>query len=104
HPFTDPLTRLHFALDAVVFFDRLRREGRRTLPLRLPDWLSLPARDGHYGVEALGEWLHREADDLAERFDRRNGTDHFRAQIQERKEIQRWAMTDPPSRSESAER
>jgi hypothetical protein len=91
HVFTDPLTRLHFALDALVLFDRLRREERRTLPLRLPDGLPVSCSDGYYEVEAIDEWLHREAAELAERFDRRNGTNYFREQIQERKELQRWA-------------
>jgi len=95
HSFTDPLTRLHFALDAIVLFDRLRQEKRQSLPLRLPDEVPVPSSDGHYRIEALHDYLLREAGELAERFDRRNGTNYFRDQIQERRELQRWAMGKP---------
>src|SRR5262249_26227611 len=37
HEFTDPLTRLHFALDAIVLFDRLAQTGPTSLPLRLSE-------------------------------------------------------------------
>ena len=93
-PFTDPLTRLHFALDALVFFDRLRLEERPVLPLRLPEQVPVASDEGHYRVEALHAWLLQEASELAERFDRRNGTNYFRDQIQERKELQRWAVAE----------
>ena len=87
HAYTDPLSRLHFALDAGVLFDRLRREGRRTLPLRLPEWLPVTASEGQYSVVALGDWLLQEAAELAERFDRRNGNNYFRKQRQVRNEL-----------------
>ncbi len=87
HAYTDPLSRLHFALDAGVLFDRLRREGRRTLPLRLPEWLPVTANEGQYSVTELGDWLLQEAAELADRFDRRNGNDYFRKQRQQRNEL-----------------
>lgn len=92
--FTDPLTRLHFALDALVLFDRLLLDERQTLSLRLPEDFPVPAMDGHYRIEELQAWLLREADELAERFDRRNGTPYFQEQLQERRELQRWAIRD----------
>jgi hypothetical protein len=95
NPYTDPLTRLHFALDALVLFDRLYREGRRTVAGRLPELVPVPPDDdGHYAVEELRTWLHQEARELAERFDARNGNDYFRQQIQERIELSRWTIVD----------
>ncbi|HEY7308816.1 MAG TPA: hypothetical protein VH643_05555 [Gemmataceae bacterium] len=93
--FTAPIPRLGFALDALVLFERLRQEGRLTLSLRLPDWLPVAVSGGKYRVEALHAWLLGEAGELAERFDRRNGTNYFREQIQERRELQRWAIAEP---------
>lgn len=103
HSFTDPLTRLHFALDALVLFDRLRQEERQTLSLRLPDWWPVPVvpvNEGHYRTEQLHDWLLREARELAERFDRRNGTDYFQEQIQERRDLQRWRIVASQPQSE----
>jgi len=91
-PFTDPLTRLHFALDAIVLFDRLVAAGKQELPLRLPDFLPVSHHNGHYPVADLRDWLGHEASELAQRFDTRNGNSHFREQIQERAELQRWAI------------
>ncbi len=91
-PFTDPLTRLHFTLDAIVLFDRLIAAGKEDLVLRLPDHVPVAHQGGHYAVAALRDWLGREARDLAERFDARNGNSHFRDQMQQRSDLQRWAM------------
>jgi hypothetical protein len=98
--FTDPLTRLHFALDASVLFDRLRQSGPRELTLRLPELVPVPHEDGRYRVEELHAWLHAEAHEWTERFDRRNGNSYFREQIQERSELQRWAIGDPDTLEE----
>jgi hypothetical protein len=92
HEFTDPLTRLHFALDAIVLFDRLAQTGPSLLPLRLSEIVPVPHDDGNYQVEGLRYWLHNEARELAKRFDSRNGTNYFEEEIQERQELQKWVM------------
>lgn len=94
-PQSDPLTRLHFALDATVLFDRLIDVGRREIKLRLPDWLPVGHADRGYSVEALRAWLRQEATQLADRFDARNGSDHFRGLLQARSELQRFALPIP---------
>jgi hypothetical protein len=99
-PQTDPLTRLHFALDAIVLFDRLHQTGPQTLSLRLPDHVTVRQTEGRYDVEDLREWLHQEARQWAERFDRRNGNDYFQTQLQERIALQQWARTDAASGGE----
>ncbi|HLW66314.1 MAG TPA: hypothetical protein VKS79_13455 [Gemmataceae bacterium] len=90
-PYTDPLTRLHFALDATVLFDRLAKTGPAQLPLRLGEVVPVGREDGRYEVAQLHNWLHQEARELAARFDARNGTDCFQQQIQARAELQKWA-------------
>ncbi len=89
--FTDPLTRLHFALDAVVLFDRLAAAGTVEIALRLPKSVPVVPDGERYAVAGLREWLGREARKLAERFDARNGNAHFREQIAERAELQQLA-------------
>jgi hypothetical protein len=91
HSWTDPLTRLHFTLDALVLFDRLKRTGPDTLSMRLSDLVPVAHDHGRYSVDHLRDWLLREATALAEQFDRRNGTSYFREQLVERAELQRWA-------------
>jgi hypothetical protein len=98
-PFTDPLTRLHFALDAIVIFDRLMKTGPPRLSLRLGESVPIERDHGRYEVANLREWLHDEARHLAARFDARNGTDYFRQQIQERAALQGWAEVDTTTSS-----
>jgi hypothetical protein len=86
--FTDPLTKLHFALDASVLFDRLTPTATKEISVRLPEYVPVE-HDGHrYPVAALGEWIKKEATELADLFDRRNGTSYFREQLAERAELQ----------------
>jgi hypothetical protein len=87
HRLTDPLSRLHFALDAVVALDRLAAEGKHELTLRLPEVVPVPRTSGRYAVVELRDWLAREADQLADLFDARNGTSHFREQVARNAEL-----------------
>jgi hypothetical protein len=92
---TDPLTRLHFALDAVVLWDRLTAQGQGPIPLRLPDTVPVACGAAGYPVAALRDYLHQEAADLAARFDRRNGNGYFTAQHHERAQLQHWVLPQP---------
>ena len=83
-PFTDPLTSLHFDMDAWVVFDRLLAAGMNAVALRLPDTVPVAAREGQYAVVDMRSWLWKEAGELADRFDLRNGNSYFREQLQER--------------------
>ena len=85
---TDPLTRLHFALDALVVFDRLLAVGKQEALLRLPDRVPVPHRKGLYQVADLRAWLYQKASELADRFDARNGNGYFRAELHARAELQ----------------
>jgi hypothetical protein len=86
---TDPLTRLHFALDAVVVFDRLVLTGKQEVSLRLSELVPVPQKGGRYSVAELREWLGYEAAELADRFDVRNGNGYFREQLELRTELGR---------------
>jgi len=84
HADTDPLTRLHFHLDMGVVFERLHAVGTESVPTRLGD--DAPGRlpNGRYRVAEVRDWMANEAAGLADRFDRRNGNDHFAERIRER--------------------
>jgi hypothetical protein len=102
-PFTDPLTRLHFEMDAWVVFDRLLAAGTNAVPLRLPDYVPAAALEGQYAIAEMRAWLWQEAGELADRFDRRNGNSYFREQLQERVALGQLVSsgTQPtPSKSE----
>jgi hypothetical protein len=99
--FTDPLTRLHFALDAGVLFDRLAALGRTSIPVRLPAKFPVKPTQHGYSVFELGDWLRQEAVVLAARFDRRNGNGFFAEEIQERAALQRWALPELEALPES---
>jgi hypothetical protein len=89
---TDPLTRLHLALDAVVVFDRLIAAGTEKIALRLSDVVPVSPEGNLYRVTALREWLGQEAAELADRFDARNGNSYFREQLQQRAEMKDWKV------------
>ena len=100
--FTDPLTRLHFALDAGVLFDRLLAAGTSTVALQLPDTVPVVVHEGQYAVAEMRNWLWQEAGDLADRFDLRNGNSYFREQLQERANLgQLVSNTEQPAHAES---
>ena len=90
--YTDPLTRLHFALDAFGLFDILADRGRPHVSLRLPESVPAPAVPRAYRVADLRDWLYRQANELAERFDRRNGNDYFRSELTQRQSLKRRAV------------
>lgn len=89
HPNGDPLTRLHFALDALVVFNCLAAAGRQHVAIRLPAEVPGASTRGQYSVAALQDYLGQEARQLAERFDARNGNSYFNQQLEERAELHR---------------
>lgn len=89
--YTDPLTRLHFCLDMGVLFDRLHAVGRASVLIRFADGPPGLRPNGHYEIAAVRAWLADQATELAERFDRRNGTRYFAELIRERAALQHLA-------------
>ena len=52
-----------------------------TVKLELPDAFPLYREDGVYSTGKLAHWFHTQAADIADRFDRRNGSDYFSADL-----------------------
>ena len=66
----------HFYRGAWVFCKRLS-EKCQNIYLGLPSNFPLYHADGHYEVKVLMAWFHAQAMDIAQKFDRRNGTDWY---------------------------
>ncbi len=57
-------------------FHQIGKE-RETLHIHIPNQLAVYREDGTYEVSALEEWVYTQLQDVAGRFDQRNGTDYF---------------------------
>lgn len=81
-----------FLLAARLWTDRLLALGTNTMKLRLPP--ELPAADANSDSDlaALQEWLTARANEVAGRFDARNGTNAYQRQIDELPELLRAAV------------
>lgn len=79
----DVESRFRFLLAARLWTERLLRDGKRTLKLRLPKGPPEPDSGGKSDLNVLGAWLAAETQAIARRFDSRNGTDAFQEQIDE---------------------
>jgi len=78
---SDTHARLAWFLSGWVFLEHLRASGREDLAVRVPSTVPLRREAGRAPLEALLEWLRRETDDLARRFDQRNGNEAQRERI-----------------------
>ncbi len=90
-PFTDPLTRLHLYLDTLVLLDRLLALDQKHLAVQLHHFDGPPAEEQGYNIEQLRNYYDGQCQLLAQRFDQRNGTTYFTAQIKERERLQSLA-------------
>ena len=52
-----------------------------SIKLELPEQLSCYHSDGIYAVKELEQWVYEQAEEIAERFDKRNGTDSFQVDL-----------------------
>lgn len=62
-------------------FHQIRKE-RETLQIHLPDKLPIYREDQTYSLEELENWFYEQLQELAKRFDKRNGTDSFQENLQ----------------------
>jgi len=74
--------RYEFFLPSLVLLERLGE--RKNITLRLPKDVALHREDGRYEISAISAWLESEIQQLARRFDQRNGTDYFTRRYEER--------------------
>jgi hypothetical protein len=91
--------RFVFYLAAAVLLGRLVENGKTRLPLRLPPQFRADDQ-GNHDIAALLEWANGELDELAAKFDRRNGNDYHRRQIIGHRELMKWS---PPHREPASE-
>jgi hypothetical protein len=84
--------RFEFLLAARLWTDRLASRGTRRLKIRVPEGLPAPDAEGKFDVTALGDWFTAQAQEIARRFDARNGTNAFQQQIDELPELLRLAV------------
>ena len=92
--YTDPLTRLHFHLDMGVLFERLHSLGKESVLVRFAEGPPGLLPSGRYVVAEVREWMAREARELTERFDRRNGNGYFAELTRARADLQRYALPE----------
>jgi len=90
--YVTPDERFLFLLAARLWTDRLASGGTRALKVRLPKDLPASVSDGKSSVNELGEWFTAQAQEIARRFDARNGTSAFAQRIDELPELLRLAM------------
>jgi tetratricopeptide (TPR) repeat protein len=75
--------RYLFYRAAWVSLELMLDSGRTTIKLRMPDSFPLYqySQNHHYEVSRLKEMFESRARELAEKFDKRNGTDHFATEL-----------------------
>ena len=85
-----PGHRFWFYLAAAVTFEAVaERKNDRKRKLRLPMKFELYAEEDSYLPSDLSTWLWKETNDLAERFNARNGNDFYSRHIAESREVSR---------------
>lgn len=89
---TDPLTQLHFFLDAIVFLDRLHEAGYQQIIATFPKTVDVPHVRRKYAVADLRNWIHCRARNLASQFDARNGNNYYGDELKRRCE---WKPISP---------
>lgn len=77
----EPNQQFSFALGLRLLADRLAAAGRETVRLRLPEPHPLARPGGAVPVGELGRYAAAWAGEIADRFDRRNGTDAYRREM-----------------------
>jgi hypothetical protein len=73
--------RFEFYLGTWLLLARMADTGRKTVKLRLPRAFPNYQENARYEVVALKAWVDGELEDLAGRFDARNGNQYFRQRI-----------------------
>lgn len=80
----NPSAIFHASIDIATFFKRLREERKTdTIKLSLDAAFPLYQESGQYRIDDLYRYYYDRARETAERFDRRNGTDHYCSELAE---------------------
>lgn len=79
----DHSSRFHFYLAAWFLLEQLRERGKSSLKLRMPSSFSEYREGGKYETVRVIAWLRDETQELANRFNARNGNDFYTQKISE---------------------
>ncbi len=79
----EPLDQFKFLLGCWLWCEQLLRAGTGAVRIRLPEALPPADSRGYHDVLACRDWFLDQARDVADQFDRRNGTDAFQRRIDE---------------------
>ncbi|SEU14571.1 hypothetical protein [Stigmatella erecta] len=91
--------RFTFLAAASFLWSRLQAADRETVPLRLPKGFALYQAQGAYDTQAVLGWVKAQAQQLAARFDARNGTSRFQALLERTAQLPGEVLPCPlPSR------
>ncbi len=83
--------RFHFFRAASLLFAECSRANKTTIKLRLPDECAKFLAGNAYSAERLLDWSNKNARNLADQFDKRNGNDWYHQQIAATDELARFA-------------
>ena len=81
--------RFTFHAAASFLLARLVGQGHGTVSLRLPKAFPLHQRQGSYASHELHGWVETQAQEIAARFDTRNGTDRFQKLLERMRSLDR---------------
>ena len=77
---TNTLKKYRFSCDMV---EALKYEMRPEVHLALPEEFPLDRADGDYSVSELGRYFYQQAEELARRYDARNGNSGYMDRLKE---------------------
>jgi hypothetical protein len=83
----EPWSQFYFYRASYFLLKSLQEGSENTVKLILPRSFSLYAPDGCYDISLLVNWFSQAAQDLATRFDRRNGNDYYLSQLSELEQL-----------------
>jgi len=90
---TDLKSRFEFYNAVRFLLDQLAAAGREKLRLKLPPHFAAYEESGEYQVATLREWFDAAAEDLAAKFDARNGNDGYTKAL---RNIRKWKKNIRP--------
>lgn len=90
-----PNDRFFFFLACSFLIERMKADGEKTVQARLARSFPAWKEDGHYTTAGLHDWFETELRSLADRFDRRNGNDHFTRSIERSRALAEHQLHHP---------
>jgi hypothetical protein len=79
----DPWSQLYFYQASYLLLKSLQENNESTIKLRLPRSFPSYPQDGSYDLSLLVDWFGKSTQELATRFDRRNGNEYYQNQLLE---------------------